>query len=452
MIKNTIKALTKLKRVPFTRTFPLTKKILDEQDPINVTKPKYTLKTLSNGIKTLIETPEIPKYVTLNIYIKGGLAYESLESSGYFKWLENSILEKISNFPKVEINTAVKLERDGLEITANMMSNQVEEYLDVFSNFFKPDILNMEILEEMEYFCEEDKNIQDLLVRNSFDELTYGKPLIGLKKNYEDKINFSFKARELHSKVINAEDIIISAGGIYNIDSFTELLDKKFSFIPKKRNFTPQPPIYTPKNFFTQSLKKDKQFFHSETDMFANQVGISFKIPGQKINYEKNLLLNEIIGESSYFISEGPGKGVYLLAADTMRNCYPASEVSSFFKTFENIGIFGLYLKGIENSQSVLAKGLVNLIENVRGGVREDYFFRARNILKRKFMQNLENQFERLPVLTRRFVYTNEIGFEGFYDRVDEIEIRDIEMLVKDIFSGERSFVGIGPMDEKSFK
>ena len=438
----------------FTKTFPVSEQKFPLNSPIQISPPKYTTKKLTNGIKTLIETPEIPKYITINIFLKGGLLYENSENSGYYKWLENSIIEKISNFPRVEINTAIKLERDGLEITSNMLSNQVEEYLDVFSSFFKPDILNSEILDQMEFCEEENKDIQDLLIKNSFDIESYGKPIVGLKKNYDDKMSFSFKARELHSKVINAEDIIISAGGIYNIDKFTEILDEKFSFIPKTRNFEVKTPLYTPKNIFLPSLKKNKQFFHSETDMFANQVGLSFKIPGQKKKekYEKYLLLNELIGESSYFISEGPGKGVYLLAADTMRNCYPASEVSSFFKQYENTGVFGIYLKGIENSQSILTKGLINLIESIKGDISEDYFFRARNILKRKFMQNLENQFERIPVITKRYVYTEEIGFERFFEKIDSIEPCDLEELVKEIFQGDRTFVGIGPMDERSFK
>jgi predicted Zn-dependent peptidase len=448
MLSRVCRKITKLKKVSFSKSFPVGYDLKKNENLINATPIEYTVEKLSNGLTTIIETPEIPTYVTLHLKLKGGLAHENKKTSGYTKWLSNSILQKLSNFPKVEINTQIKFERDGIEILSNLMSNQVEEYLDVFALFFKPDILNNDVLEEMEWDEDENKNIEDLLIKTSFQNYSYGKPLVGLKENYLDKLTFSLNARELHTKTINTSDILITAGGIYNKEEFLDLVNEKFSFITNKNALEGEVPIYKGGKCFLPGFKKDKQFFHSETDMFANQIGVCFPIQGMRYNHEEFMFLNEYVGESSYFISEGPGKGVFLLSADIMRKCYPASEVKSFFNQWENIGLFGFYLKGIENSQEVLFKSLNNLVNTLNKDLEEEKFFRAKNILKRKFNQKMENQFERIPVISKNYIYKNSVGFAGFNEKIDGIKKKEIEILISDILEQdqEKTLVGIGPL------
>ena len=62
-----------------------------------------------------------------------------------------------------------------------------------------------------------------------------------------------------------------------------------------------------------------------------------------------NRLLARIIGSCSYFMSEGPGRGVYLLSKNVLNNCPPATHMGSICKQWKDQGLMAIYIKAINN-------------------------------------------------------------------------------------------------------
>lgn len=57
--------------------------------------------------------------------------------------------------------------------------------------------------------------------------------------------------------------------------------------------------------------------------------------------------IKRYIGNSSYFVSEGPGRGHYLLSNDVMYRHYEITEVDSNINMFNDKGIFSIYVMGL---------------------------------------------------------------------------------------------------------
>lgn len=41
--------------------------------------------------------------------------------------------------------------------------------------------------------------------------------------------------------------------------------------------------------------------------------------------------MKQMIGESMYFVSGGPGWGIYMLSQEVSRHCSPMTEIKSFY-------------------------------------------------------------------------------------------------------------------------
>ena len=65
-------------------------------------------------------------------------------------------------------------------------------------------------------------------------------------------------------------------------------------------------------------------------------------------------VLNEIIGEASYFASGGPGKGIFARSVKYLRDCRPCTKISSINNVYQDTGLFGVTLNGFDKNNTKL--------------------------------------------------------------------------------------------------
>ena len=221
-------------------------------------KEQYQKIKTNNGIQLILETPQVPSYITLSIFLKAGVADETEKSSGYLNWLENSILNRLQAYPKILNNTKIDFDRDLFVVKSACMGYQAEEFIKVLSGCFDSTVLNNEVLEDLEYPAEENETIEELLVQQAYGNSGYGKPKRGIKANYNDKISFSIEAQGLHEKLIRPDNFLLSISGVYNTPEFVKLIESNFTYM-KNKDQTPLPDLKEESIYIGGALEKPQK-------------------------------------------------------------------------------------------------------------------------------------------------------------------------------------------------
>lgn len=416
---------------------------------LNASKEEYfTLKTKS-GIDVVLETPQVPSYVSMCLFFKVGVRNETQASSGYLNWLENSIRYKLQNNLKILNNTMLSFDRDMFVIKTACMSYQVEEFLDTLSSCFKSEILNNDVLSHLEFSVEDNTQIEELLIQQAFKGKGYGKPKQGRKENYDDKISFMTSARQLHEELTNPANFMLSVSGVYNKSDFMNIVENKFSFLDNKAIIKStekkEQSVYTGGEITISKKNQKRQILNTEMDMEAEQYGLCFNSPalGEKHFYDF-LVLQTILGNADYFASGGPGKGIFSRAHNVLRRCGPSSSVSFFSEQLSDSGLFGITGKGISNSFSHLKYHCTNEIIDMIKGITEEELNRAKNILKSKLLISFERQYDRTEEVGRNFIgFDGKIVVDQTVANIDKVDLKKVDEAIKSIAKTVPTIVNI---------
>lgn len=66
-----------------------------------------------------------------------------------------------------------------------------------------------------------------------------------------------------------------------------------------------------------------------------------------------------------YFVSGGPGRGIYMLSQEVSRNCQPMTEIKSFYQLWQSQCLFGIYCKGVEGHSQKLMEAMIQFIKRL---------------------------------------------------------------------------------------
>ena len=416
---------------------------------LNASKEEYFVQKTKSGIDIVLETPQVPSYVSMCLFFKVGIRNETQASSGYLNWLENSIRYKLQNNLKVLNNTLISFDRDCFVIKTACMGYQVEEFLDVISRCFKSEILNSDVLNHLEFSVEDNTQIEELLIQQAFGGSGYGKPKQGRKENFSDKVSFMVSARQLHEELTNPANFMLSVSGVYNRNDFMNIVEDKFAFLDNKplvkASEQKEKSVYTGGEMVISNKKQKRQILNTEMDMEAEQFGLCFNIPplGQKHFYEF-LVLETLIGNADYFASGGPGKGMFARANNVLRRCGPATSVNFFKENLQDGGLFGITGKGISNSFPHLKYQLTNEVIDVFKGVNEEELERAKNILKSKLLISFERQYDRTEEVGRNFIsFNGKVVISQYVPNIDKVGLKEVGEVLSGIAKTVPTIVNI---------
>lgn len=295
-------------------------------------------------ITVITEQPDLPSFVTLVIYVKAGSSVECPDSAGYAYWYRNSVFDHLSKHPKIFANTTIDYDREFLVLKGVCMSYQVEEFVSVMAEALGPRALSAEVLNYLEE--EPDQYFEPM---ENFMQISYGRKGMGNSikggRNYiENTEAFTQKAQELHRRVLNSENVVIAATGIYNKDDFYKLVVDKFSFLEKPagedsiqifRESECLPSFSANTGFANLQEAVEVESMQEDLDPFQPQLVIGFEgIKSRDADYLTGIVLEALIGEASMFSVGGPGKNSFARAHSIMANFHRFDSVTCFNKNY----------------------------------------------------------------------------------------------------------------------
>jgi hypothetical protein len=312
--------------------------------------PHYFVSKQGNQEVTILtESPDLPGFVTLVIYLQAGSRVENEKNAGYAHWLRSSIFNYLSQFPKAFSNTSVEYEREFLVLKSVCMSYQVEEFLGILSKAIGPDALDLNVLENMEVEYDQFYETKEGFLQTSFGGTGLGNMIKGGLNAFQNTDTFIREAHNLHRKVLNSENIVIAASGIFNKEAFYELVVQNFDYL-EKANETDSITICNKNNQIKKSeflggngfasISEAVEIPQLENDICYNEpeLVVGFKgVQSRDYDYITGLVLKALIGEASMFSVGGPGKNSFARAHNIMEHFFKFDSVNCFHDYYQDM-------------------------------------------------------------------------------------------------------------------
>lgn len=113
-------------------------------------------------------------------------------------------------------------------------------------------------------------------------------------------------------------------------------------------------------------------------------------------------VLHALFGSATGFSVGGPGKGMHNWAnSKILRRHHFVQECEAINSHFTDSGIFWLSFTGSSHNSAEMLKVMVGIFDSFRSKVPEQDLQRAKNMLKRQVLLNMQNQWDRLEELVR---------------------------------------------------
>jgi len=422
-------------------------------------KQTYSVTKLSNGIDLILETPQMPNYVSIVIEYNFGIQDETIEGSGYLQYLENCIKSYLIVYGKGLHNTTISFDKESFTIKIACMAYQVDEFLELTFRALRSEALQRSVLDSMEYDKEQDNDIRLLIEQAAFGTTGKGKPTGGLSSSYANKDRWYKEALRFHMENMRPENIMIAASGVYNNSEFIKVVEKHSKLIEQQtgsatnvtpiRGQTDRIDAYLAGKLIVPRVKPDKMIHFDESDMNAEQVAIAFPTNGvAHRDFYTWLIIDSVIGESSYFSSGGPGKGMHALAVKMLHLCVPATHIQVLRESYKSHGLFGLIYKGTQDSAETLFEHITQNLKALDKKITKEELSRARNILKSKVVMNMEGQQTRIEEIAANYKkYSGKIEIDNYMEKLDSVTYDQVIELVRQTLKQKPSVAAIGNFD-----
>ena len=382
--------------------------------------------TLKNGINLRIVTPSIPNYISIVLLFKFGVQNETESGSGFCRFLEFSIMNSLSSNPGIMNHIQIQFSKEIFLIKIACMPYQVEEFATLVSKALEKSSLDLDLLRTIEPDPESENKMDELLELSAYGHSGKGKPLYGFPENLKNPEEMFLECLRLHDLFVGSNNMVACAGGVFNQSDFIQILESKFKS-------TGHPPLptdltdeYKPSFILKPRINEKNDVFIDQEDLEAEQFGIAFPTFGLKSDEFYALsVLETMIGESSYFSSGGPGKGMHALAVKLLRECGPSTAVKSFYNAYATQGLFGIVIKGSRDSSKQIHSSLVKFVNHLPTSYNLDDFNRAKSITVTKTLMSLEGQHSLIEE------YSTDMHYFGYDSKVSQYK-KDIESVQLD--------------------
>ena len=306
------------------------------------------------NLNILTEEPDLPGFVTIVIYLQAGSRFENKKSAGYSHWLRSSIFDYFSKFPKVFSNSSIEYEREFFVLKSVCMSYQVEEFLGIFAEAIGPNALNRNVLKNMEDEPDQFYEPMEGFLQTCFGHTGIGNPIKGGNNYIQNQNEFAESAEALHFQLLNSQNMVIAATGIYNREAFYELVRQKFSYLQSPQSqesitlnsIRDSKPEFEGANGFASLLEacSNKKMLGDVLDSEPELV-LGFEgFKSRDNDFLTGMVLEALIGEASMFSVGGPGKNTFARAHNIMAYFHKFESVICFNKYFQDTLAFYLFL------------------------------------------------------------------------------------------------------------
>eukprot|EP00761_Pharyngomonas_kirbyi_P014678 gb/GECH01014708.1/.p1 GENE.gb/GECH01014708.1/~~gb/GECH01014708.1/.p1 ORF type:complete len:602 (+),score=155.92 gb/GECH01014708.1/:1-1806(+) len=452
----------------------ITNQIADNTSP-NTTRQnteEMKITKLDNGLR-VVTLDENNQVCGAGLYINSGTRYESVPTQDYkgelgatamlerlaFKSSKNfsSTSEIIDSLQVMGANTYLTASREYMVYGGEVLSDQLEPFLNILSDtIFRPNFHDEDIeeqkygikmgLEEMQLNPE--SKLMDAIHYASFGNSSLGRPLVPEDPHVIDQIDRD----SLHSFRRNTfapQNSILIASGVEH-DQMIDYAERYMSPFPGTKAVSDQTPKWQGLEYRLEFLDQPQHFLSQNLEALTH-MAISFEgFNSQHPDYFALHVLRSLLGGGSSFSAGGPGKGVLtrLYTRGLNRHFWLQRVESSFMPLFDT-GIFSIYGATHHNQADRLAPTMVSLLVTMAHEISDQELMRAKNQLKSHVLMTLETRQGLLDEMAIGLLaYDQPYTASDLCQFIDNVTRQDLERVAQQLVETRPGYVVIG--DEKN--
>jgi predicted Zn-dependent peptidase len=397
---------------------------------------------LDNKIRVISEKIDSVRSITLGVWIDVGSRDEDEKENGISHFIEHMLFKGTKKRSTKEIALALEslggtlnafTSRENTCLYAKVLDEHLEIALDVLSDLLLNPLFNpYDLKKEKKVIAEEIKELDDLPSEVAFDlfmkamwgDHPFGKPVIGEIKTIQ-KFERGQLLDFMREKYVSPK-IVIAACGNLSHRRLVKLVENKFKpdeHISKRKGEIP------PLKFMSQKVAKRRK--SAQTHIYIGFQGFSFKHPKRY----SALLLSNILGG-------GMSSRLFQNLRDKLGMVYT---VHTFFDSFKDKGIFGVYLA---TDRKQVLPAVEQVLRELRRIKKEELKRKeledAKYQLKGNMILGAESTSTRMNRLARLEIYLKDyISLEKNISLVNQVKRAEVNEVANELIRRDRLSVAI---------
>ena len=365
------------------------------------------LQLLNKRITLIAEEPKIPSHVQIGLLLSRQNAPDTVLQSLNAKYLSNRRLIKKCKFNGGD--TSMTYDEDVLYFRSSCL--RVKDSVDIINEMTNA-IYNS-------HPDQPSLNKDNILLTNVNEQ--YEKDFI-LNNVFRRNNNMTLH-NYISQHLKTSQNTILSVSGIplSQLPNLTNRIHSIFKphLLPTFNNNN----NYTNTNHIISPIDKRIYLSHQA------HTNIKLLLPSFKWNHSLTpslTVLTEIFGNATPFSVGGPGKGIFSRSYEhILKNNPYIISCKCIHCPNKSFGIFGLDFT-IRNNELHSVLTMINTLKGFVNTITQEELTRAKNILTRKILFNLNNNAMRLEDATRSFFYFNRIIGNAYTSMINSVTLHSI--------------------------
>lgn len=402
--------------------------------------------TLKNGIRILLEEQETSKTACFGIWVKSGSIYENEQNNGISHFIEHMVFKGSEKRNAREI--AEQMDYIGGQLNAftakdytcfyaKTLDYHVHEGFDILCDMVskaKMDSNDIEtekkvVLEEINMSADmPDDRVVENMYKSVFNGSSLAMPILGKEETLKN-INYDSISSYMKENY-SADKIVIAICGKFDKDKFIDIANKYFCDFKPSSNITQLSPII---------YNKSKSIIFDDCE----QVHINIAFKGINSFDEKRYalsVLNIIAGASS-------SSRLFQRIREDLGLAY---SVYSSATSYKDTGLFEVQTAVNPSCAQKAYQEIISILSNLKNGVTELEFKRAKEQLKSGLLMGLESNASRAGFMGRNELLKNRIRREDdIINDVNSVTIQDVYDIANQIIDiDNHSLSVVGPLKD----
>jgi len=409
---------------------------------------QFEIKTLSNGIRVVMEHIPFVRSVAIGVYVHSGSRHETADVNGISHFIEHMLFKGTAK--RTAKNIADEMDAIGGQMNAytakdytcfyaRVLDEHVDIALDVLSDMYlNPKFDEGDIKKEINVVLEEismrddspDDLVHDILQRGVWKGHALGRDIAGTAKTVKSFNQDVLK--EYYRNRYTAENTIISVAGNFGGDIIERLEARFGGRFAARQNRQGQSPCPTKGAKYQRArvlMEKDVEQLH----LCLGFEGIPYK---SKDSYALSALLT--------FFGSGMSSRLYQRIREKHGLVY---SVYSYGTSSVDTGLVMIYAALNPESYARVMELIVDEIKGLSSNrITEDHLYKVKQQLKSNYLLSLESSNSRMASLGRGLLLRGEITPpDEIIKKIDDISTEQIQTLVEGVFDLDRmSLAAVG--------
>lgn len=405
--------------------------------------------SLQNGVTLVAEHVPHVRSVSVGVFVKQGSRDEPEKFSGLSHFIEHLLFKGTKNRNAKDIAVALDMiggycdaftSREYTGVFVQASDFHIETVFELLSDILHNSLFDDNdvqkekrvILEEIK-MCEDlpDEFLYDLFFKVVWKGHLLGNPIQGTVKSVNNIKSKTIK--EMFPGLYRPSQIILAVAGSFNKKKLIDFSNRYFCFdnvrdVKKNNSPSRKKPQYTPDIFIKRKSLEQAHFC-------LGFPGVSQTSEMRFAKYLLNLILGGSIS-SRLFQKIREDRGL-------------AYNIYSFYSSFTDTGIFGVYAGASPDNIEEIVKLVMDELEDIAvKGVKDKELKIAKEHLKGNYLLSLESMNSRMTKLAKQELYFGKFSdIDEIMKNIDAVTIEDIKRFVSAVYRKDKlSLAGLGPI------